>query len=490
LTKKTTIILILAIVISIAIAFFSLYLKKGDANILYKVPIDAKSVLVIDVPALSKKLFIDDLGKKNKSRAALLKSLPDSLANLDFKNCGLDISNKLALFTFDDTLTSSVSIYFVLQINDNKDFTRFVDTLCLKLSTSAQKSGIIQYSNFKSFGLLLAWNKEYVAGSISVRNTNEELKILEKILSIKKDQSIMMDANFKEKLNKNYDVLVYSKPYQSCTIKGFELINSNIETLFSFFKFNDGELEIATELKTKPGGLLDKLCKRKDKYFNILENTDSSLVKILLNVDPEAFNHILNQYSSIHFKESKIPILKSWNGKASLVINGIKNIETGFVTYDYDDNFNKIETKKTKQNKILELQSVVGTNQNQFDSIMKNDKPEKEGKDTFLFAGSNYLLKKVANNFLIYSKQTEKPAITNQTTNENIFIEVNYLKFLLLIKEFGIKTEKEWFAKVPLSKFKVIINKDENIHINGNFYFKNKDKNALFSLFEGFESNK
>jgi len=296
----------------------------------------------------------------------------------------------------------------------------------------------------------------------------------------------MFDSSFALNANKNYDVLLYSKPYRNNPFKELELFNSNTNSLISLIHFNDGELEITTEINTKKGSLLDKVLTISKEEIGILANTDSSIVNILMNVNPIAFTQVYNHYKAIHFKESSFPYLKAWNGKINFALKGSKTIENEFITYDFDDNFNKIEIKKKKQEKIWDLQAVVGFHKSKLDSLVKINPLVKSGKDTLLFKGSDYVFKKTGSSFLTFSKKLERPLCENKTMNNNILVEVDYQKLIPMLEEFGIKMPDKWLKNIPLTKSSLTLTKSEKTILISKFYFKDKKQNSLFSLVEGF----
>jgi len=486
LIKKILIFVLIATVVASTVAIFFFIFKKGDDGILYKIPKHATSILVVDVPTLSKKLLIDELGSDNKSSLELAKSIPDSLADIQWDKSGLNFLDKLVLFTLEDTISNALYINFIIPISDTKQFDLFIHDLAIKFKSNIEKKKDFNTAFYQPFGLLLAWNNNYIAGRKTSVNNASNANILKDILSTKNEQSIMFDSSFALNANKNYDVLLYSKPYRNNPFKELELFNSNTNSLISLIHFNDGELEITTEINTKKGSLLDKVLTISKEEIGILANTDSSIVNILMNVNPIAFTQVYNHYKAIHFKESSFPYLKAWNGKINFALKGSKTIENEFITYDFDDNFNKIEIKKKKQEKIWDLQAVVGFHKSKLDSLVKINPLVKSGKDTLLFKGSDYVFKKTGSSFLTFSKKLERPLCENKTMNNNILVEVDYQKLIPVLEEFGIKLENKWLKNIPLAKFSLTLTKSEKTILISKFYFKDKKKNSLFSLVEGF----
>lgn len=488
LTKKRISIAIIATVILIIVAIIILYFNKGDENILTKIPIDARSVLVINTSGISKKLFVDDFGKTEKSRTSLLKNIPDSLADIDFKNNGLSLTDKMVIFTMEDS--AEISLNFVLKIEDNKAFKVFIDELGRKLNFKIENSDKVQIVFIPSFELLIVWDGTYLAGTKIKEKSDKKINFLKNTLKTDKKHSILSDNNFSSKIKNNYDLLFYSKPYKKNPFSLLDPVIADIESIASNIIFNDGELKINTEVKVKKGSLLDKLFQNTQTDFKTIEKEDSCIANIMVNVEPIAFNNLMSLYSSTLLKQKSIPYYKAWNGMAHISLIGFKSIVNEYITYDYDDDFNKIEIKKLRKNKVPDIKVISGIKPNVFDSILKTNQPVKNGKDTLLFAGSNYLIKKVGDKVYIYSLQTKMPLLLDETIKSQIYLELDYKKFLKFLDEFNIKMENEYLNQIHISNIFLILIKSETIEIDTKILFEDKDKNSLFILFDDIQEKK
>ena len=482
--KKKLLIGLIATVLLMAVAIFIFFFKKADNNILFKIPGQSKSVLIIDVPAIAKKLFIDEFSKKNNSTRQLAKAIPDSLAAINWNQSGLNLFDKMVLFSLEDS--GSISLHFIIKINDLKKYNLFIDKLGNDFKFKTETQNKIKFAYWKSLGILIAWNNEYVSGTRTSENTIKSKNILEKILSTRKEQSIMTNKVFAQKLVKTHDVMFYSNSYKQNPYKQLNVLNSSLENFVLYIDFNQGKTEINIETFAKKGSPINNLFAKKNNDLNLIKNSDTTALNLYLNVNAEVFSQIFNQYSGIQFKEKDIPLIKAWNGELNLVLDGIKTIENEYISYDFDDNFNKIEIKKKKKDKVLNLKAVASYDQNRFDSIFKFNKPDKDGKDTLLYKGSNYLLKRGNNSFLIYNKLLRKPVLEKKNPNCNISLEADCQKLIKIIEEFGIKTDTKWFKNIPISNIDLNLSNKEEIKLKVNFYFIDKNKNSLFSLVEYF----
>jgi len=297
--KKIIILLLIAIFISaaIAISYFLFFDKESD--ILSKVPKNAKSVIIIDLKSLSTKLLLDELSSDTKSADKLSEMLPDSLYEIDWTVSGINLFDKAVLFSTQNASNDSISVNLILPITNFKEFKKFIKTLSKSkfLDVISNISKKTAYS--KQYKILISWNKKFVIATFLSKNQKNETKALSNILSLKKKKSIMADSSFLKKQTTNYDILFYSLPYSQYPKKYNAFINSNIQSVISFISFKDGELEIKTELSAKKESLLEKLFNVNRKEQALLNTSDSCALNTVLDINPDAFFKIIEQYSSI-----------------------------------------------------------------------------------------------------------------------------------------------------------------------------------------------
>jgi len=482
-TKKIIVISIAAITILIAaIAYFSF--RKSDNGILSKIPDKVKSVLVIDLGSISQKLFINDFGKDKKSSLELLKEIPDSLKDIDFTESGISLLGKLALFTLEDTISNEVSLHFVVKIDEAKIFDNFIADLCHKFNSNIEKEDHFNIAYSDTFALLLAWDNNYVVGTKTSSKTTSAVNQLRQILLTEKDHSLIEIPEFASSLKHNCDLLFYSKAYKKAPSKYIEVFNNEMNHIASFINFNNGEIDVETLISVDSGGVFDKLFAKSNGEFYRLNDMDTCLAGLSFNVDPESLKQLQSSVTDILINDKRFPLLKSWNGELNMIFMGTEIIESEFTGYDYDDDFNKIEVKQIKKDKIPDIRALVGVHPKIFDSILKTNRPVRENKDTLLFPGSNYLLRNLDGQFLIYCRQKTMPEFSRKKVDENIFLYLDYSKFTNWYKESGIELLKGWNSDLSISRITLTASKSKEIEINGKIDYTDKSKNSLFSLLE------
>ncbi len=473
---KSIIIVAVVFMVTIMGIFF---LKRGRHNLFYKIPRQAVSVLVIDVPALSAKLLFDEIGSDVKISSRLAKLAPDSLSGIDWNANGLNLFGKLALFTLEDTTSNQVYTSFILSISSTTRFNSFMKNISQKLHFSVNKQNGISVAFCKSLGILAAWNGDFVTGMKTSEKNDKNTAALIQVLSTPQQQSIGTDTCFSRKLAGSYDILFYSRAYKHCSVKQLENVNAGMKNITATIIFNKGELEINAEMQTEQGSLPDKIFMKPGGDMGYLADEDNAILNIGLHVNALAFKQFYRTFKTLDIK-TNTPWLAAWDGNVNFVFNGGKNIENEYVTYSYDDNFNKIEKKEIKTDKVLNVQAIVGMNITLTDSLFKVKPLVTKGSDTLVTKGSNLVMTKTGNQFLIYSRYFSKPRKMQKKANVNIHIEANIPQMLQTLKDFGFDTEKPWLKNLDCKSITVNMTKKHNINLNCKLYFSDKNKNSIY----------
>lgn len=480
--NKTLKIASISVLLLTAIALYLLYFKRGEDKVLDKVPIASTSVMVIDVRALSSKLLLDDFGKGIKnSKEAITKLLPDSLKDIDWTSNGLDLFSKIAMFTTEDT--ANVFVHFIIPISNTKKFNSFVSIIGTRLLMVIHESEHVKWAFASKPGILLVWDNHFVTGTMTTDSSNISINQLTRILKTEKSKSILADSCFTKKVTSTYDVLVYSKPYRKCPVEKLKVINDQMEYGSMIINFNSGELSILSEIKPKPESLLDKMFFSPNTSMIGLSNTAQAMVTAHVYINPQPFKQLLNQYKPFDYKLS-IPYTEAWNGQLDLTCNGIKTIKKEYTTYTYDDNFNKIATTKTTEDKTWDVQASVGTDQAKIDSLQKLYPPVKEGRDTLLFSGGNFVWKKTSTGYITYIRSFSKPGVEQKLMEKNIEVSIDYQRLVPLLSDMGVIGKKNWMSGTDCKKLTFNAHKDKTIQLTGRIFFTDIKKNALYSMLE------
>lgn len=465
-----TVIPALAIIIAAGLIYF-LLLQKSDNNILNKIPDKASTIAIIDLRTLSSKLFLTEVGSDSGLLKQLSKHVPDSLKSARWTSTGLGLPDKVAFFTIGDTLGDKV--HFVTSISSASRFNSFMDDLCAHAKMKINNKHELRWLINTREKLLIAWNDSYVTGTINSKNIDTSLATLTSILDLQKPQSIMSDSAFVQKQSHEYDIFIFSRKHHYCSFKRLNELNPEIESLVSYIHFNKGQLEVETEIKAQQGSALAKILSAPDRELPTLK-TDSTVLNLKTNVDPTAFQALLNKLQILDFKNTLIPGLNSWDGRLNLFFCGSQSIKANYISYEYDDDFNKIEVAKTVNETMMNIQAAFG--QKSAPLLIK------EGKDTLLFKGGNFLFRKQHDYYSTFNKYFTPLTIATEIYPERLSLFVDVKKLQSILKEAKIDMHRI-FNRFDVENVDISISADGKM--KAIFNFADKNQNVLYSIANG-----
>jgi hypothetical protein len=465
-----TIVAVLALIVAAGLIYF-IFLRKSDNNILYKIPNEASTVALIDLGTLSSKLFLTEVGSDSGLLKQLSKHVPDSLKSVKWTSTGLGIPDKIAFFTMGDTLGDKV--HFLTSISSTSRFNSFMDDLCAGTKMKIHQKQELRWLINTREKLLIAWNDKFVTGTINSKNVDESLETLTGILDLQKQQSIMSDSVFVQKQSYRYDIFIFSRNHKYSSLKLLNELNREIKSFVSYIHFNKGQLDIEIEITAQHESTLAKLLSAPDRELPTLR-TDSAVLNLKTNVDPAAFQAFLNKLEFLDFKNTLIPGLNSWDGRLNLFFLGSESIKAYYISYEYDDNFNKIEVTKTVNETMMNIQAAFG--QKGAPLLIQ------DGKDTLLFKGGNFLFRKQHDYYSTFNKYFAPLSIAEEIYPERLSLFVDIKKLQSILKEAKIDTHPI-ITRLPVENANISISADGKM--NAIFNFADKNENVLYSIAHG-----
>lgn len=473
-TKGRIMILITMSLVFLMTLYFVLFNKK-EKNILSKIPGNYTSVAIIDIKSVLPKLLFENLGSENKGM--LKKFIPDSL-NLDWNALGIGLPEKIAFFTMEDSLTGKISVYFVSTISKVSKFNRFMDSLCFKTGSTIELENNMRFLEIKKWNVALGWNREYLTGNLVTSGNNRDL--LRSILTLERQQSVLNDSGFVSRLKSNYDIMAYSRPYRHVPYKYMEYINQDMEGLISYVQFNKGQLKVDVQIIATEGSNLYKLFSGSSDSVHVVRSTNNTVFQLIANINPEAFYSLYKRYKFVDIKENTAPTFAAWDGRISLVYNGNRSVTREFVSYDYDDNFNKIEVRRSVQEDLSDVQAVFGLTDSLFKQPGKQSSFYKEGYDTLLFKGGDYVIKKEKGCYLTYNKLLSKPASQKIKPAYKALATVDFKRLLPVLHEKGLVNNANLLR---LNLYNLEIKLFEDALLSAEFNFSDS-RNSLLSILD------
>lgn len=460
---KITLLLLLLIVIG----YFTYTHFKKTSILLDVIHKDAESVLKIGIHDISKTLVLDALSSpsyywKNTSKSSD-KQKKDTIEDNDI---GVDLKPFSLVFY---TIKNIENTFFsTLKIYNSKDFEHFIKSYSKKKSVtiSSDKNGY-KYLVLEKTKFVAAWNSDKIAIAVSPEvNLDKAKTIFEDVLL---NNKLISDKNHPiiQSLSSDRNHLLY-KNKENTIVLNFEDEKAIIDGLFYTKKPNTYKTK--TVINNGPSDV--SLALYFDANLNSIENKNLFIEK-LKGISFFSKNNIdVNDF------------IDNTNGLFSLEING-KTIQLDtIISYEYDDNFEKI-AKKSIQEKSAPKVSIYIDN--------------KEGKNLYNYletqgAIENGILKAIPY-YTFYAKKdtlntifsTTKDILkTKKITNPNFFrLGVN---FESLKEDLEIPQIKEVFSLLNTLELKAQqVDNSNKINIYGSIKAKNETINIMSQIFFGLQ---
>ncbi|HEX3008443.1 MAG TPA: hypothetical protein VHO90_12605 [Bacteroidales bacterium] len=472
--------LIVVIVVALVATYF--FLIRHEVDVLQKVPANAKTVTVVNTRALVTRLFLEGLVKE-KSKENLQQLIPDSLRDLDWTSTGLGLPNKIVFFTLDDTLKLNNRLFFISPVANSSKYNRFMDSLCVRLKTTIKKEQDVHYAFIGQLKVLLAWNNQFVTGVISPDAATKDLPSLATVLSNKKESSVLADTSFVAKLSRDFDVMFYIKSSPKSSLGFTNGIENEIRWFVSYVRFNKGEVAIDAQALLNKESSLNELFSVSEREMATFANDAKAIISISTNINPNAFFKLMNQSSPLKIK--RMPWMNNWDGRLNIGYFGNKYVETSYSTYEYDDNFNKVEVKKTSRENVMNIRAVWGMT----DVSIADDSLVVQDKDTLLFPESNFVLQRFGNFFTTHNKHFDPSQLTQKKIQGGLSITMDNTHLASFIKtleqRFPISANvNRW----PVEKTTFTLSKGFNSSLK--FYFSDKNHNSLLTIISALSGKK
>ncbi|MEZ4805558.1 MAG: hypothetical protein R2852_08780 [Bacteroidia bacterium] len=316
--KILTISIVIALVIAASVLSYRYYLLNKTSSILEHVPKSVNTVVYLNTRNLWQKL--QSLDSKEKKRPSFERFAYTQHIK-DIRETGIDIISDFVAFEYKS------SKCFMSMLKDAANFESIVTT-----AKEGLFSPIVEEKTYKvcvgvQDSFVLAWNQD-ICVVIPNFNPQKSLMILEEIMNTNKETSFTQndfysDLSFKDEIVWFYSSSPPIKDYQNLTLKGW-------------IRFNDGiQIIASSDLKQELN----------DSTYNWeSEIGDNSFY--ISTKHPE-LNAFLQKTLAISMGNKGEEVLNlDFNSLEKYVKFGKQEqIENKSVTYEYDDNFNKIEVQ-------------------------------------------------------------------------------------------------------------------------------------------------
>lgn len=457
----------LSILVLVLLGYFGYTHFKKTSVLLNVIHKDAETVIKIGIHDITKTLVLDALSSPGYYWEQTESLRKDKKKDSIKKVKGVDLKPyAMAFYTLKNI---NNTLFTTLKIDDSEAFEKYIDKYSKKKSSvitvnaKGYKNLILEKSK-----LILAWNSEKIAVALTTNTSLENIKtVFEDVLLYNK---LISDKNHPiiKKLSKASDHVTFL----------------NKESLISL-NFKDSEALVDGILQTQS----------KDRYKTNI--TYNSLPEAALqfyfdaNFDKEENKKMFIESlkdASFFTKNnlSVAEIIDKSKGYFSATISGTTTQQDTIVSYEYDDNFEKIAVKTLQEKKAPKISINVEVEENK--SLMDYLKTQGAIKNNVLTSIPYYTF---------YAKENNNQASFN-TTQENIkleekqsssFFKLN-VNFNRLQEDLSIPKANEVFALLNALRIEANQIKSTNqIKIQGNLVGKNEDINIASQIFFGFQKS-
>lgn len=452
---------ILGIILVAAIYFLVRRASNNQANInvFQAIPDDADGIAVLNVEAFMS-LFFSNLGDVWELKDEFEGNRRTKELNNELQLSGINLSRKVVLYMTGNKFNVLVPISSEEKFQDylmKLDEDTPLKSLGNNQYYSSELGGFISFndkvcflsqcSNSETSDAQIKWNE--------IKNPTNEKRVLSSTISELAESDQHFSFYMKE------DEMAERSPF-------FDHSPAGVTSL----TFEDGLIRIKSTLSTANSDVQNPLISggqslANDKYMNLHVN---------LNLSAD-WSYWLSEQGKYEFEGAldELGISKafidSWKGNFNLALTGIETVTEEVVSYDYDENFNKIEKKELGEVKKLGYQISYTGEETDF---------EMKGLD-ILGIGSGQ--SSSIDNTQFYTSNGENPEVSN-TNNSGISLVMSPKNMLQLAIDqgFGLAALGQSYSDL-IDKISITSNPNgQSIESEAIITLSDKEKNSLIYL--------
>ncbi len=381
-----------------------------------------------------RELAIDHIGNEHlfpesANNKSVSKTLDPFIKAIE-KNEGAGIKESADVLAFIYREGDAAFLGVVAVLKDSSKFGNLIrQNISKQLSIYPLLAKEMSMVQFDTTSAILAWKDEVALFLFPIGNQNAEATAIQctKLLSENENASVLSIENFKDHELASFDAGIWMQPEKFLEFTGggdlFKTVFNNIKYLSLDLDFQDGELVIRRLITAKN-----------------LEVASNSQSELKLPCDPKlvmGFYHANLNISNDELLDNFIDapplnllpfnddrsrlIAKTLNGNFTIFIHDTFSNSMNYITYDYDNNFNRIPISGTKRATLrglttsFEVKDKIKLNELLVQWMKEDSIPLNGNTWTFTDSGSPHFLI-LNDNLLTYSnyqqvdgKQREVP---------------------------------------------------------------------------------
>ena len=454
----------LTLLVLVVLGYFGYTHFKKTSILLNVIHKDAESVIKIGVHDITKTLVLDAFSSPSyywKNTKFFKKDKEKDTIKNDGK--GVDLRPySIVLYTIKNI---DNTFFATFKIDDTDAFKTYISKYS-KEKSSAIKTDKNGYKHLvlEKSKLVLAWNSKRLAVALTTGASLEKLKTVFKDVLIDEKLISDKDHNLIKKLSTNTEHITYVDK-ESLIALNFKdnkaVLNGTV------FKKNTDTYKTNTTYSNFTNPSLHLFF---DGNFNHTENKNTFIKRL--------------EKSSFLTKNNieVAQLVENTSGFLSIGINGTTIQTDTIVSYQYDDNFEKVPVKTLQEKSVPKISINLGTND---DKSLKNYLIKQGAITNNVLTSVPYYIFYAEENSNVTSFKTTKDTEAKEEKNSSNFFEAN-VNFNRLKNDVSIPGTDEIFELLEVLKLEANQIKGTNqIKIKGNLSAKEEDINIISQLFFG-----
>ncbi|WP_340154612.1 hypothetical protein [uncultured Winogradskyella sp.] len=456
----------LSILLLVLVGYFGYTHFKKTSVLLNVIHEDAESVIKVGVHDITKTIVLDALSSPSYYWKNT-KTYKDNKKDDSKEDDGIGVDLKPYAMAFYTIKHIDNTIFTTFKIDDIEAFKKYIDKYAKEKSSVIinDAKGYKKLTLEKS-KLMLAWNSEKIAVALTLDTPLDKLK------------TVFEDVLLKDKLisDKNHDII------KKLSSTSDHIVFVNKESLITL-NFKDKGAIVHGDIYTKDS----EIYKTSTTYNSLPEASLQLYFDANFNnkENEKAFSKNFENVS--FFSKNNIEVAElanRTNGFFSAAIIGRTTQLDTIISYDYDDNFEKVAVKKLQEKEVPKITINLGVNENEsLDTYLKNNGAI---ANDVLLSIPYYTFYAKENNQIVSFNTTKEKLKTEEKNSASFFkldVDFNHLQ-----KDITISRANDVFALLETLNIEANQLKGTNkIKIVGNLLGKNEDVNIISQIFFGLQ---
>lgn len=462
---KRIIKIVVPIIILAGIVYWGYKFVNNTSSLLGVVHKNADAVVKIDLHGIKETIVLDALSSPkfyydNISFSSSKKEKDSTLEK------GINLKPyTVVLYTLKNVENT---VFSTFPIDNFTGFTAYVKEYVKNKKGKILEAEGYKYAVLEKSKVCIAWNSKNLAVA-AAPDKIDLTKVSVVFTDVLVGEKLIVDKNNSliQKLKSTKDHIVY--------VKGTSVIGLN---------FEDGKLAVAGQLEVDESSVFSKEI--------IVNSVRNASLQMYLDYNFANDNHKRDFISA--FKNSSFlqksnlqidSIAKYSNGFFSLAVSGKTKQQDTIITYDYDDNFNKVEKKTVQEKEAPKMYVNLGVNKNGLSTYLKTQGAIEQGVFTALPI------------YNFYVSSTDKVSLFATAKNNpktEVFKSANFLDitadFSKLNNDISFPKSNLLFGLLNTLDVKANVVKNGVVGVEGTLSAKKEDINIITQIFFGLENAK